>query len=220
MKQVIRKGLKEIIVDEVPDPVATPHHVLVCPSYSLISSGTETASIHTDSLAKEVADNPSHLKKIWDVMKVAGPVRTVAEVRAKFSEYAVLGYSGAGFIAEKHPTVTDLEVGDRVAYGGEGTGHGETILTGRNLVARVPDTVPFEHACFATLGSIAMNAVRIANIGMGEVVAVIGQGLVGQLTSQLVRVQGGVVIAIDLKTDRIQLAKSLGAEHGMLGDSG
>jgi predicted dehydrogenase/threonine dehydrogenase-like Zn-dependent dehydrogenase len=218
MKQVIRKGLKDIIVDEVPDPVVTPYHVLVRPSFSLISSGTETASIHTDSVMKEVADNPSHLKKVWDVMKVAGPLRTIAEVRAKFSEYAVLGYSGAGVVAEKHATVTDLEVGDRVAYGGEGTGHGETILTGRNLVARVPEAVPFEHACFATLGSIAMNAVRIANIGMGETVAVIGQGLVGQLTSQLVRVQGGIVVAIDLKADRIQLAKSLGAEHGMLGD--
>ena len=218
MKQVIRKGLKHIIVEDVPDPVVIPHHVLVRPSYSLISSGTETASIHTDSLMKEVADNPSHLKKVWDVMKAAGPLSTIREVRAKFSEYAVLGYSGAGVVAEKHPTVTDLEVGDRVAYGGEGTGHGETILTGRNLVARVPAAVPFEHACFATLGSIAMNAVRIANVGMGETVAVIGQGLVGQLTSQLVRVQGGVVVAIDLKADRIALAKSLGAEHGMLGD--
>jgi predicted dehydrogenase len=218
MKQVIRKGLKDIIVDDVPDPVVTPYHVLVRPSFSLISSGTETASIHTDSVMKEVADNPSHLKKVWDVMKAAGPVSTVKEVLAKFSEYAVLGYSGAGLVAEKHPTVTDLEVGDRVAYGGEGTGHGETILTGRNLVAKVPEAVPFENACFATLGSIAMNAVRIANVGMGETVAVIGQGLVGQLTSQLVRVQGGVVVAIDLKADRIQLAKSLGAEYGMLGD--
>ena len=218
MKQVIRKGLKHIIVEDVPDPVIIPHHVLVRPSYSLISSGTETASIHTDSVMKEVADNPSHIKKVWDVMKAAGPLSTIREVRAKFSEYAVLGYSGAGVVAEIHPTVTDLEVGDRVAYGGEGTGHGETILTGRNLVARVPDAVPFENACFATLGSIAMNAVRIANVGMGETVAVIGQGLVGQLTSQLVRVQGGVVVAIDLKPDRIQLAKSLGAEHGMLGD--
>ena len=71
-------------------------------------------------------------------------------------------------IVEKHPTVDDLEIGDRVAYGGEGTGHAETIVTGRNLVARVPDSVPFEDACFATLGSIALNAVRIANIGLGD----------------------------------------------------
>jgi predicted dehydrogenase/threonine dehydrogenase-like Zn-dependent dehydrogenase len=215
MKQVIRKGLKEIIVDEVPDPVAAPHHVLVRPLFSLISSGTETASIHTDSLMKEVADNPSHLRKVADVMKQAGPVRTISEVRAKFSEYAVLGYSGAGVVVDKHQTVTDLEIGDRVAYGGEGTGHGETILTGRNLVARVPDEVPFEHACFATLGSIAMNAVRIAEIGLGETVVVIGLGLVGQLIAQLARLQGGVVIATDLKSDRVALARSLGAAHAV-----
>src|SRR5437764_597825 len=96
MKQVIRKGLKDIIVDEVPDPVLVPHHVLVRPLYSLISSGTETASIHRDSLVKEVGENPSHLRKIWDVAMKTGPLATIAEVRAKFTEYAVLGYSGAG----------------------------------------------------------------------------------------------------------------------------
>ncbi|HKP84740.1 MAG TPA: bi-domain-containing oxidoreductase, partial [Blastocatellia bacterium] len=219
MKQVLRKGLKEIVVDEVPDPVASAHHVLVRPVYSLISSGTETASIHQEGVLKEVADNPSHLRKILNVMKVAGPVRTAAEVRAKFSEYAVLGYSGAGVIVDKHDTVTDLEVGDRVAYGGEGTGHGETILAGRNLVARVPDAVGFEQACFTTLGSIALNAVRTAAIGMGDIVAVVGLGLVGQLIAQLARLQGAVVIAIDLKQDRVELALRLGADYALSGPS-
>jgi predicted dehydrogenase/threonine dehydrogenase-like Zn-dependent dehydrogenase len=217
MKQVLRKGLKEIIVDEVPDPVVTPHHVLVRPLYSLISSGTETASIHQEGVLKEVADNPAHLRKIWDVMKVTGPARTVAEVKAKFSEYAVLGYSGAGVVVDKHATVTNLEVGDRVAYGGEGTGHGETILAGRNLVARVPDCVRFEHAAFTTLGSIALNAVRTAQVGIGDVVAVIGLGLVGQLIAQLVRLQGGVCIAIDLKQDRVEMAVRSGADYGLTG---
>jgi len=219
MKQVIRKGLKDIIVDEVPDPALLPHHILVRPLYSLISSGTETASIHRDSLLSEVADNPSHLRKIWDVAMKTGPLATLAEVRAKFSEYAVLGYSGAGVVAARHATVTDLELGERVAYGGEGTGHGETILVGRNLAARMPASVPFQHACFATLGSIAMNAVRTARIEMGDVVAVIGLGLVGQLVAQLVRVQGGVVVAIDLNGHRVDLARQLGADHGIAGAS-
>ena len=122
MKQVIRKGIKDIIVDEVPDPVLVPHHVLIRPSYSVISSGTETASIHQAGLVREVADNPSHLKKVWSGLKVAGPIRTIAEVRAKLSEYAVLGYAGAGVVVDKHDSVTDLQIGDRVAYGGEGTG--------------------------------------------------------------------------------------------------
>src|SRR5712675_1291760 len=107
MKQVIRKGLRDIIVDEVPDPELLPHHVLVRPIYSLISSGTETASIHRDSLLSEVADN---------------------------------------------------------------TEHGEAILVGRNLAARMPEGVASEHACFATLVSIAMNAVRTARIELGDVV--------------------------------------------------
>jgi predicted dehydrogenase len=217
MKQVIRKGLKHIIVDEVPDPVVTPHHVIVRPVYSLISSGTETASIHSEALVKEVAENPSHLNKIWQAMKATDPMRTVAEVRAKFSEYAVLGYSGAGVIVDKHATVTNIEIGERVAYGGEGTGHGEYILTGRNLAARIPDAVDFKEASFATLGSIALNAVRISGITIGDVVAVIGLGLVGQLIAQLVRCHGGIAIAIDLKTDRLELAKNLGSEHTLMG---
>jgi predicted dehydrogenase/threonine dehydrogenase-like Zn-dependent dehydrogenase len=217
MKQVLRKGIADIVVEEVPDPVAAPHHVLVRPIYSLISAGTETASIHQEGLLKEVADNPSHIRKIWEVMKVNGPVPTTREVLAKFSEFAALGYSGAGIVVEKHPTVQDLEIGERVAYGGEGTGHAETIVTGRNLVAKIPAEVPFEHACFATLGSIAMNAVRIAQIGLGDTVAVIGLGLVGQLAAQLARLQGGRVIAMDLKPERVTLAATLGAQHAING---
>jgi predicted dehydrogenase/threonine dehydrogenase-like Zn-dependent dehydrogenase len=217
MKQVIRKGLKEIIVDEVPDPVAPPHHLLIRPVFSLISSGTETASIHQDSLIREVADKPSHLQKVFNVAKTMGPLATFREVKAKFSEYAVLGYSGAGFVVDKHPTVTDLKIGDRIAYGGEGTGHGETIVTGRNLTTRVPEGVAFEHAAFATLGAIAMNAVRTAQPGLGDHVAVIGLGLVGQLVAQLARLQGAVVTGIDLKPNRLDLARALGAQHTIMG---
>ena len=217
MKQLLRKGLKNIVVDEVPDPVVKAHHVLVRPLSSLISSGTETASIHKEGVVKAVAENPSYIGKILNVTKSEGPLRTISEVKAKFSEYAVLGYSGAGVIVDKHSTVTDLEIGDRVAYGGEGTGHGETILVGRNLVARVPENVPFEHACFSTLGSIALNGVRIANISLGERVAVIGLGLVGQLVAQLARLQGGLVIATDLRSERARLAGTLGADVAVAG---
>jgi predicted dehydrogenase/threonine dehydrogenase-like Zn-dependent dehydrogenase len=219
MKQILRKGLKDIIVDEVPDPVVSPHHVLIRPIYSLISSGTETASIHQEGVLRAVADNPSQLGKIWNVLKSQGPLKTLAEVQAKFSEYAVLGYAGAGLVVEKHSTVTGIEVGDRVAYGGEGTGHAETIRVGRNLVARIPDNVSFDHACFTTLGSIALNGVRIANISLGDKVAVIGLGLVGQLIAQLARLQGGFIIATDLRPDRVQLARLLGSDVALPGSS-
>jgi predicted dehydrogenase len=218
MKQILRKGLKDIIVDDVPDPMVSPHHILVRPIYSLISSGTETASIHKEGVARAVANDPSQLRKVWNAMKDA-PIRTVAEVKAKFREYAVLGYSGAGVVAEKHTSVKDIDVGDRVAYGGEGTGHGETIPVGRNLAAKIPDSVPFEHACFTTLGSIALNGVRIANISLGERVAVIGLGLVGQLIAQLARLQGGFIIATDLRPNRVELARQLGADEAVVGSS-
>lgn len=92
MKQIIRRGLKEIIVDEVPDPVVTSQYVLIRPVCSLISSsGTKTADIHQEGVFKGVAGNPSHLHKVWEIMKAAGPTRTLAEVTIRDGAQATNG---------------------------------------------------------------------------------------------------------------------------------
>src|SRR5918999_1482513 len=111
MKQVLRKGLKDIVVEHVPDPLEQPHHLLIRPAYSLISSGTETASLHQEGIVSELRHNPSHLQKVVAAASTAGPLRTIAEVKAKFSEYAVLGYSGAGRVTDVHATITDITPG-------------------------------------------------------------------------------------------------------------
>ncbi|MBO0859307.1 MAG: bi-domain-containing oxidoreductase [Chloracidobacterium sp.] len=219
MIQVLRKGLKEIIVEEVPAPAALPHHVLIKTFYSLISSGAEMADLRPDSMIKG-ADNHSHWRKIWEAMKIVGPTRALSEVRDRFSELAILGYSGAGVVVGKHPTVTDLEVGDRVAYGGESAGHTDVVIAGRKLVARIPDSVDFDEACFTILGGVAMNAARVAAIEFGETVVVMGLGVVGQLVAQLTRLQGGRVIALDLDPDLAGLASRLGADHAVAGGVG
>ncbi len=219
MKQVLRKGLREIVVEEVADPSVTRNHVLVRPAYSLISAGTETAAIHTDPVIKEVAENPGQLATLWNVLWKTDPASTYNEVRAKFQELAVLGYSGAGTIVEVGDGVEDLVVGQRVAYGGEGTGHGETLLIGRNLAARIPDRVDLREASFTTLGAIAMNAVRLADIRLGDTVAVIGLGIVGQLVAQLVRCSGGVPIVVDIDASRVQTAIELSGAEGVVASS-
>jgi predicted dehydrogenase/threonine dehydrogenase-like Zn-dependent dehydrogenase len=215
MRQVLRRGLTHIVVEEVPDPRLQSNHVLIRPAYSLISSGTETASLHQSGVVAELRHNPSHLQKVAAAVKTAGVVRTFSEVKAKFDEYAVLGYSGAGVVSDVHPTVTDVEPGQWVAFGGEGSGHAETVQAPRHLIVPVPPEVPLQQACFATLGSIALHAVRTSNIGLGETVVVLGLGLVGQLIAQLVRQQGGTVIATDLRRERIELAARLGADHAL-----
>ncbi len=217
MKQVLRRGLSNIVVEELPDPLPSEGQAIVKPLYSLISSGTETASIHQAGVLRAVADNPSYLRKIWEVLRVNGPSGTFAEVQARMKAYAVLGYSGAGVVAAKHPSVADLELGQRVAYGGEGTGHGEALAVSRNLLARVPDTVSLEQACFTTLGSIALNAVRVASPGLGDRVLIMGLGLVGQILVQLARCHGARVIGVDLRPERAALAAKLGAERTLSG---
>src|SRR5690606_19759340 len=126
-----------------------------------------------------------------------------------------LGYSSAGVVEAAGAGVVGIAAGDRVACAGAGyASHAELVCVPENLVARVPDAVPLEHAAFATLGAIALQGLRVAAPTLGEIAAVVGLGLIGQLTVQLLRANGCRVLGIDLDPARVKQALSLGAEWG------
>lgn len=213
MLQVLRKGLKEIVVEEVPEPSIGPGEVKIKTAYSLISSGTEIAGLHSEGLAKEVIRERDRLSTlIGRAVKEQGIIKTTQAIFDKFKELSITGYSGAGVVIEKSPGISDLDLGQRVAYGGVQTGHAEIVCVPRNLVVPVPEVVDLREASLTTVGSIALHAVRNAEITIGDSVAVIGLGLIGQLVVQLVRISGARVFGIDLKKERLDLAINHGAE--------
>src|SRR5207253_1771049 len=138
--------------------------VLVAPRYSLISSGTETADLHPEGVLREVLEQPSRLRSLGTVAAAYGVIPTVREAIGKFQDLAIIGYSGAGEIIDKDPAISDLAIGDLVAYGGQKSGHGEIVSIPRNLAVGVPAGQSCKEAAFATLGAIAMNGVRAAKI--------------------------------------------------------
>ena len=220
MKQVVRKGFSEVVVEDIPAPALRTGSVLIAPSYSLISSGTETADLHTEGIVREVLERPSQLRALGMLAASYGVIPTVREAFGKFQDRAVIGYSGAGTVIRKDQAITDLEEGDLVAYGGQGSGHGEIVCISRNLAVRLPEGLSCKDGTFATLGAIAMNGTRTAEIRIGEFVAVIGLGLVGQLVAQLVRVAGGRAIGIDLLPNRVDLGRRLGLNSGIVAGVG
>lgn len=216
MQQVfMRKKLMRpatVGTEQVPVPRCSANGVLISNRCSLISAGTESSSVKRnvkDMVVKAMTD-PAIRQSVYDMLVKDGIARTADRVNYETTKWTPLGYSGAGVAIEVGREVEGIRPGDLVAYGGEG--HAEIIHAPKNLCVRVPDGVEPRDAAFVALGSIALQAVRRAEIELGDRVAVIGQGLVGQLVSQLVRVAGGRVIAIDVNPARLELAKSLGAE--------
>jgi predicted dehydrogenase/threonine dehydrogenase-like Zn-dependent dehydrogenase len=209
----------EVRVAEVPEPVVRPGTVLVRTSHSLISAGTESASIGSggrrENLVVRAIKNPALVMKVVDRVASHGLKSTAELVRTRISTEMATGYSCAGVVTEVGEGVTDLHVGNRVACAGAGyANHAGVNVVPRNLVARVPDEVSFEEAAFVTLGAIALQGVRRTDPGLGDRVAVLGLGLLGQITTQMLRAAGAVVIGVDVRPDRVERARSLGLDAG------
>lgn len=217
MKQVIQSARTgKLALKEVPAPKVRAGSLLVATRASLISAGTERMVVEfaRKSLAGKAKARPDLVRKVIDKARRDGLMSTFRAVMARLDEPLPLGYSAAGEVmAVGRGLEGAFQVGQRVAVAGAGlANHSELNVVPRNLAVPLSDGVPDEHACFATLGSIALHGVRSLQVGLGDVVCVVGVGLVGQLAVQFLNLQGARVIAMDTDAVRLGLAARLGAE--------
>ena len=211
----------EIAVHEVPPPELQPGGVLVRTHFSVISSGTEKATVQTAerSLAGKAMARPDLVRQVVDYAQAQGIRAAYRKVRSQLEALKPLGYSCSGVVLETGSGATEFSPGDRVACGGAGcANHCEVNFVPRNLVVPVPRTVPLEHAAITTIGAIAMQGVRQGHVSFGETVVVVGAGLVGALTVQLAKAAGCRVVAIDLDPERARRAVELGAHAAFVAD--
>ncbi len=216
MKQLVQDfKTGDIKLVDVPPPVVAPGCVLVHNAYSLVSAGTEKATVAMAqaSLVGKARLRPDLAKQVLGTLKREGIGATLRKVQSRLDQWKQLGYSSAGTILEVGEGVTGFAVGDRVACAGQDyASHAEVVLIPQNLCTRLPEGVALEHAAFSTLGAIALQGVRQADARVGEVVAVIGLGLVGQLTVQILKAAGCVVLGIDVSEAACELAKACGCD--------
>ncbi len=216
MKQVeqnYRSGKMRLI--DAPVPLARTGMNLVASRVSLISAGTEKQIIDLarSSLAGKALARPDLVRKTLAKVKNEGLLPTVQKVFAKLDMPIPLGYSLAGKVIQPGQNAGNYAAGDRIACAGAAiANHAEYNAVPKNLAVRIPDAVSDDDACFVTLGAIALQGVRITQPTLGERVVVIGLGLIGLLTVQLLKANGCRVLGFDPNPDRVRLAIELGAD--------
>ncbi len=218
MRQVFQKSYlsKALCVEEVPAPVLQGIGALVQNAASLISPGTEraTVSFARKGLIAKAQSQPERLQLLLRKMKQVGVANTLQLAKCKLETPIPLGYSTAGIVLQASPDLPDMPIGARVACAGsQYANHAEVVYIPKNLCVPLPDALSFEEGSFVAPGAIALHGVRLAKIGLGETVLIIGLGLIGQLTAQLVAAHGGIPIGIDLDPHRLELASKLGMAH-------
>jgi predicted dehydrogenase/threonine dehydrogenase-like Zn-dependent dehydrogenase len=215
MKQVAqnyRSG--DLAVLDVPVPACQSGGVLVRSLYSLISTGTEMMKVSEAkmSLVGKARARPDQVRKLIDSMAQQGAVATYQKAMNRLDSYTPLGYSLCGVVVEVGAGAEQFSVGQLVAAAGnEFALHAEVNWVPTNLCVPVPDGVAAEHAAFATVGAIAMQGVRRAEVGLGETACVIGLGLIGQLVVRLLVASGVQVVGLDVVEARCRAAEKAGA---------
>jgi predicted dehydrogenase/threonine dehydrogenase-like Zn-dependent dehydrogenase len=218
MKQILQEGRTgAIAVLEVPAPKLLPGCVLVRVAASLVSAGTERASYEfaSKNLLQKAALRPDLVREVMNKVRRDGMFSAMPAVRSRLDQPNALGYSSSGTVVGAGEGISDLNPGDRVACAGASYAvHAEFACIPRLLAAKIgPDSaVSFEEAAFTTLGAVALHGVRTADVKVGDVVAVIGLGLLGQLSVQILKAAGCRVLGMDIAAERAELALRLGAD--------
>jgi predicted dehydrogenase/threonine dehydrogenase-like Zn-dependent dehydrogenase len=218
MKQVVLRSGAALVAD-VPAPCPAAGYVLVANAASVISSGTERAGVSASggggSLPMRAIRNPDLVLATLKFAREHGVRETVEAVRNAVSDDTVLGYSSAGVVLHTGG-IADFQVGQEVACAGAGrANHAEVVSVPGNLVAPVPKGVPLRDAAFTTVGAIALQGVRRAQPELGDRTVVVGLGLIGLLTIQLLRAAGARVIGVEPKAERRALAEEFGIERAI-----
>jgi predicted dehydrogenase len=217
LKQLIQSfKTGELGLFDVPTPVCQKNGALVETRVSLVSAGTEKMLVDfaKKSILAKAKDRPDLVKQTIDKMKKEGIKNTLEKVFTKLDSPIPLGYSLAGEIIEVGENLSGINIGDRVACGGAGyANHSEINYIPKNLMVKIPDGVDDIDASFVTVGAIALQGVRQTEPKLGERIAVMGLGLLGQLTVQLLKANGCKVIGSDVDPDKLALAKKMGADE-------
>src|SRR6185312_1846210 len=210
MKQIIQ-DIKNggTILEDVPAPIVANGQILIQTTRSLVSLGTEKMLVEFGkaNLIQKARMQPERVKMVVDKVKTDGLMPTLNAVFSKLGQPLPLGYCNVGKIVGVGKGITQFKVGDRVASNGP---HAEYVSVPQNLAAHIPDNVSDDEAAFTVIGSIGLQGMRLANPTFGETVVVIGLGLIGLLTAQLLKANGCRVVGFDFDNRKIALAKDAG----------
>jgi predicted dehydrogenase/threonine dehydrogenase-like Zn-dependent dehydrogenase len=207
LMQKLRDGSMEVL--EAALPVMGSGMVMVQNHFSLISAGTEggTVTAARKSLIGKAKERPEQVKQVIESLKQQGAVQTYRAVSKKLDSYSPLGYSSAGIALDVGPDVKGIAVGDKVACAGMGyAAHAEIVAVPGNLCVKLPADADLERAAYNTLGAIALQGVRQADLRLGETCVVIGLGLLGQLTCLMLKASGIKVFGLDISSKAVATA--------------
>ena len=213
LTQNLKDGHMQLL--EVPFPILNSGCVLVRNHYSIISAGTEGKTVKDARLGyigKAMA-RQEEVKKVIKTAKTIGLQETYKLMMNKLEAPSPLGYSCSGEIIAIADDITDFKIGDKVACAGAGAVHAEVVAVPKNLCVKLPENVNCDNGSFTTIGAIAMQGIRQADLRLGETCVVIGLGLIGQLTIQMLNASGVKSIGIDINSKMVELSKELGANY-------